>query len=243
MDHSRLLRLTLLRDCADLQITLVFTSILSFGAANANISPVELLIGYPTNFILTWKNRKSLDYKVYLPLAALVLAGCIPGALLLKNADVSNIKVIFGNVAVLFGLEMLFRDKKRVEGNPLSQSSPRSRLTFGAVGLLAGVLCGLFGVGALLAVYVDRVTDSGSEFKANISAVFIADNTFRIILYSALHLLTFDTLKSALMLIPIAILGLFAGMKSSSLLKEKTVRRMMVVLLILSGVSLALQNM
>lgn len=45
------------------------------------------------------------------------------------------------------------------------------------------------------------------------------------------------------MLIPIAILGLFAGMKSSSLLKEKTVRRMMVVLLILSGVSLALQNM
>ena len=192
--------------------TLVFTSILSFGAANANISPVELLIGYPTNFILTWKNRKSLDYKVYLPLAALVLAGCIPGALLLKNADVSNIK-------------------------------PRSRLTFGAVGLLAGVLCGLFGVGALLAVYVDRVTDSGSEFKANISAVFIADNTFRIILYSALHLLTFDTLKSALMLIPIAILGLFAGMKSSSLLKEKTVRRMMAVLLILSGVSLTLQNM
>lgn len=83
--------------------------------------PVELLIGYPTNFILTWKNRKSLDYKVYLPLAALVLAGCIPGALLLKNADVSNIKVIFGNVAVLFGLEMLFRDKKRGEGNPLSQ--------------------------------------------------------------------------------------------------------------------------
>ena len=203
----------------------------------------KLLIGYPTNFILTWKNRKSLDYKVYLPLAALVLAGCIPGALLLKNADVSNIKVIFGNVAVLFGLEMLFRDKKRVEGNPLSQSSPRSRLTFGAVGLLAGVLCGLFGVGALLAVYVDRVTDSGSEFKANISAVFIADNTFRIILYSALHLLTFDTLKSALMLIPIAILGLFAGMKSSSLLKEKTVRRMMAVLLILSGVSLTLQNM
>ena len=223
--------------------TLVFTSILSFGAANANISPVELLIGYPTNFILTWKNRKSLDYKVYLPLAALVLAGCIPGALLLKNADVSNIKVIFGNVAVLFGLEMFFRDKKRVEGNPLSQSSPRFRLTFGAVGLLAGVLCGLFGVGALLAVYVDRVTDSGSEFKANISAVFIADNTFRIILYSALHLLTFDTLKSALMLIPIAILGLFAGMKSSSLLKEKTVRRMMAVLLILSGVSLTLQNM
>ena len=54
--------------------TLVFTSILSFGVANANISPIDLLLGYPTNLILTWKNRRSLDPKVYLPLAALVLA-------------------------------------------------------------------------------------------------------------------------------------------------------------------------
>lgn len=67
--------------------TLVFTSILSFGASNANISPIDLLLGYPTNLILTWKNRKSLDPKVYLPLSALVLAGSIPGALLLKNVD------------------------------------------------------------------------------------------------------------------------------------------------------------
>ena len=54
--------------------TLVFTSILSFGVANANISPIDLLLGYPTNLILTWKNRKRLVPKVYLPLAALVLA-------------------------------------------------------------------------------------------------------------------------------------------------------------------------
>ena len=223
--------------------TLVFTSILSFGAANANISPVELLIGYPTNFILTWKNRKSLDYKVYLPLAALVLAGCIPGGFASEKCRCKQYQGDIWQCGSALWAGNAFSGQEKGRGNPLSQSSPRSRLTFGAVGLLAGVLCGLFGVGALLAVYVDRVTDSGSEFKANISAVFIADNTFRIILYSALHLLTFDTLKSALMLIPIAILGLFAGMKSSSLLKEKTVRRMMAVLLILSGVSLTLQNM
>ena len=64
--------------------TLVFTSILSFGSAtNANISPVDLLVGYPTNVILTWKNREKLNARVWLPLAALVLAGSVPGALLL----------------------------------------------------------------------------------------------------------------------------------------------------------------
>jgi hypothetical protein len=40
--------------------TLVFTSILGFGVANVNISPVELLLGYPTNLILTWKNHNKL---------------------------------------------------------------------------------------------------------------------------------------------------------------------------------------
>lgn len=45
--------------------TLVFTAILSFGSVNANISPIDLLLGYPANVILTWENRKNLDPKVY----------------------------------------------------------------------------------------------------------------------------------------------------------------------------------
>ncbi len=41
--------------------TLVFTTILSFGNSNVNISPVELILGYPTNAILAWKERKSIN--------------------------------------------------------------------------------------------------------------------------------------------------------------------------------------
>ena len=174
--------------------TLVFTSILSFGVPNANISPIDLLLGYPTNLILTWKNRKRLVPKVYLPLAALVLAGSIPGAFLLKHVDARAVKV-------------------------------------------------LFGVGALLAAYVSRVTEDGGSFKANISAVFIVDNTFRIVLYSALGLLTFDTLKTALLLLPFALAGLFLGMKCSSRMNESLVKKITSILLVLSGISLILKNL
>ena len=62
--------------------TLVFTSVLSFREFNAAISPVDLLLGYPMNVILVWKSRKSLDPKIYVPLALLVLSGI---ALILKN--------------------------------------------------------------------------------------------------------------------------------------------------------------
>lgn len=216
--------------------TLIFTSILSFGAANANISPIDLLLGCPANLILTWKNRKSLDPKVWLPLSALVLAGSLPGALLLKNVDVTAIKLVFGVVVILLGAEMLSRE---YSGKKIRASKPALVI----IGLAAGVLCGLFGVGALLAAYISRVTEDGSSFKANISAVFIVDNTFRIILYSALGLLTLDTLKFALLLLPFVLLGLFAGIKCSNYMNEKLVRKITSVLLILSGISLILKNL
>ena len=216
--------------------TLVFTSILSFGAANANISPIDLLLGCPANLILTWKNRKSLDPKVWLPLAALVLAGSIPGALLLKNVDARAIKLVFGIVVIALGVEMLSREYsgKKVKS---------SRLLLVIIGVAAGVLCGLFGVGALLAAYINRVTEDGSSFKANISAVFIVDNIFRMILYSVLGLLTLDTVRFALLLIPFALLGLFVGIKCSDHMDEKLVKKMTSVLLILSGISLILKNL
>ena len=88
---------------------MVFTTILSFGTPNVNISPIDLLIGYPTNLILTWENRKKLDSKVYLPLIALVIIGSIPGVFMLKNVNTSIIKLIFGVVVIVLGCESIAR--------------------------------------------------------------------------------------------------------------------------------------
>lgn len=216
--------------------TLVFTTILSFGTANASISPVDLLLGCPSNLILTWKNRRSLDPKIFLPLAIMVLAGSIPGALMLRNADVRFIKLIFGVVVIALGMEMYSREysKKHVRS---------SKPVLAIIAVTAGMLCGLFGVGALLAAYVSRVTENNVSFKANISAVFIADNIFRIILYKALGLFMPGTVKSVLLLIPFALLGLFTGMKCCGQMNENNVRKITTVLLVLSGISLVLKNL
>lgn len=215
--------------------TLVFTSVLGFGSNNVNISPVELVLGYPTNIILTWKNRKSLNAKVYVPLSIFVLIGSIPGAFLLKNINAQYIKVVFGVVVVLIGIEMLCREKSR-------QKLKQSKILLGMIGIASGVLCGLFGVGALLAAYVSRVTGTGDEFKANISTVFIVENTFRIILYSIIGIITLQSIQQAILLMPFMLAGLFAGMKSSQVLDDRIVKRLVIVLLILSGVVLIGKN-
>ncbi|MCR5556954.1 MAG: sulfite exporter TauE/SafE family protein [Butyrivibrio sp.] len=216
--------------------TLVFTSVLGFGENNVIISPVELILGYPTNLILTWENRKELKKQVFIPLSILVLAGSIPGAFLLKNVDSGIIKIVFGVVIILLGTEMYFRETRDVR-------IKKSNVLLGIIGVLSGVLCGLFGVGALLAAYIGRVTKSSSEFKANISAVFIVENTFRIILYSILGIISSASLKQAIVLMPFMLLGLFMGVMSGKVMDDKLVKRIVIILLIISGIALITRNL
>lgn len=216
--------------------TLVFTSILSFGVNNANISPVELLLGYPTNFILAWKERKSIRWNICLPLAFLIVVGMIPGALFLKNANTNSIKILFGIIIVLIGAEMLWSDRS---GKKFRQSKPLLIV----IGVLSGILCGLYGVGALLGAYLGKVTEDSHSFKANICTVFVIENTLRIVLYTVWGILTFDILKQAVILLPFMLIGLGAGMLSGKFLDEKIVRKLVILMLVVSGAALVLTNL
>ena len=140
--------------------TLVFTTILSFGSSNLSITPVELLLGFPTNLILAWKERKSIQWKICVPLIVLVLAGNIPGIFLLKNADSRGVKILFGLVIVGIGVELLLREYRPRQGK-------ESRAALLAIGVLSGILSGMYGIGAMLAAYVGRVTKDSHSFKAN----------------------------------------------------------------------------
>lgn len=214
--------------------TLVFTTILSFAADNARISPVELLLGYPSNLILMWKERRFIRWKLCLPLSALVTAGSIPGILFLKNTDAGIIKVIFGVVIFLLGLEMLLRELRQ-------KKVRQSRAVLMIVGVLSGLLCGLYGVGALLGAYLSRVTEDSASFKANICVVFLVENTLRIFLYALWGILTVEILKQAVLLLPFMLAGLGLGMLGGRVLDEARVKKCVTVMLMLSGAALILR--
>ncbi len=210
--------------------TLVFSTILSFSTNNVNISPVELVLGLPSNIMISYKERKSVQWKVCLPLAGLVLLGDIPGILLLKNTNTQVIKGIFGFVIIAIGVEMLLRE--------YIGKTKKSQLLLITIGILSGILCGLYGIGALLAAYMGRVTDNSSSFKGNLCIVFLIDNLFRLVMYGVTSIITLATLKQSVILFPFMALGLFLGMKGSSFLDEKKIKKLVIIMLILSGVSL-----
>ena len=215
--------------------TLVFTTILSFGNNNINISPVELILGYPSNAILAWKEWRSIKWNICIPLAILVIVGSIPGVLFLKNSNTTTIKIIFGFVIICIGIELILRE---IHAKKIKQS----KVVLGIIGFLSGLLYGIYGIGALLGAYINRVTDDSHSFKANICVVFLAENTFRVIMYSVLGIITFQIIKQAIVLIPLMLLGLALGMLSSKILDEKWVKKIVIIMLIISGLALVINS-
>lgn len=214
--------------------TLVVTSVMAYSRTNAEITPVELLLCVPTNLAVTWVYRRHINWKLAIAPLCMVLAGDALGVVLLKNVDVTAMKAVFGVVLILLSVDQLWRE---LRGKPTRAGHPALML---ALGISAGVLCGMFGVGALLAAYLSRVTTDDATYKGTMSIIFTIENWFRVIAYSAAGLLTMVSLTRAAMLLPFMALGLFLGIRLSGRLNARTMRIIIGVMLLLSGLPLLL---
>ncbi|MBE5796121.1 MAG: sulfite exporter TauE/SafE family protein [Clostridiales bacterium] len=217
--------------------TLVVTAAMAYTRTNAEITPVELLLCVPTNLLLAWQNRRHIDWRLAFPPLMMVLAGDVVGVLLLKNVNVDSLKVVFGVVLIVLGMEMLWRE---LRGVAEKKAHPA---VLAALGLSAGVLCGLFGAGALLAAYFARVTRDDKVYKGSMCMIFAAENIFRVVMCMATGLLTVETMKIAAILAVPMLAGLFAGMKLSGRMNARTMRLVIIGMLMLSGVPLLLTNL
>lgn len=221
--------------------SMVFTTLMSFKSSLVNISPVILLLDFPSNLIMTWNYRKEINFKVCLPLCMMVVAGMIPGTLFLKNADTGFLKVIFGVVVVSIAADMLLDMTLRRQKATSNKRSGGIKTS--ALGMLAGFVCGLCGIGVLIGAYVSKVTDSARAFKTNACAVFFVSNLTKIILFLMLDILSPDILFQAVRLIPFLLLGLWLGMRSSDFMNETLAKKLVLLLLVISGAVLVIENL
>jgi len=215
--------------------TLVFGSIMSFSTSTVNITPIDLLTSIPSNALIAFKERKNINPKVFIPLSLLVVLGTIPGAILLKNGNVALLKIAFGFAVILIGLETLIRESKARKIKP-------NKIVLALIGVASGVLSGLFGVGAFLVAYIGRTTDNQAQFRGNICAVFLVENTFRLILYSINGIINKDILLTGIKVMPVMLVGLGVGIFLSSKISDKLVKKIVILMLMLTGLSLAISN-
>ena len=216
--------------------TLVMGLLFSFIIPNRLITPVDLLISIPTNAYLVWRERRSISLKVVIPLSLVMLIGTIPGTILLKSGNDRVLKSILGIVVVGIAMEMLI--KKPI----CSRTKKGNRVFLIIIGVVSGILTGLYGIGALLIAYINRTTENRNQFRGNICCVFMVDNIFRLFLYLYKGILNKEVVIITLFLLPAVILGMILGIKIDAKMKEITVRRIAIVFLAISGTVLFLRN-
>ena len=98
-------------------------------------------------------------------------------------------------------------------------------------------------MGALLGAYLSRVTDDTHAFKGNLCMVFFVENTFRVILYIASGIITFAAFKQVLLLAPVMLASLWLGMKAGHIINEKTAKKIVLVMLLVSGIALIINSL
>ena len=132
----------------------------------------------------------------------------------------------------LLALDMLLQREKK----------PIGKVPSILLGIVAGLVCGMYGVGALAAAYVSRATDSNESYRGSLCIVFTLDNLFRIALYFATGILNLEIAARALQLLPMMLIGLTAGIWTVKKVSPDWIRRAVILALIVSGAALIINN-
>jgi len=212
---------------------LISAPILSMGLDNVVITPGTLLLDCPVNAWITWKNRRSFQWRKILPLLAVNLCGIIPGTLLLRFSMPWVIKTVLGVIVVFLGLEMATRNLRSIR--PEREDRPWLRLVVSA---FSGVSAGLFGINLFIVAYLQRTARDYDEFKGSMCFLFFGENAVRLVVYAVTGLLTRQVLLFGLASLPAAVLALALGPR----LEEGKLQKGAIVLFLLGGVSIIVKS-
>lgn len=213
--------------------TPIFNSITTFYYDNKNISPIELLVGLPANVVISIRGRKIINYKLCLYLIIYIFIGASLGTYFLNVINPKIIKVICGIVIIFVGIRMLKSNDSRIFDNKM----------FIALTLLfSGLICGLYGIGVFMVPYVKNKSKTNDEFKSNMGFISLFDNLLRVVLYSLSGILTFEIIKKAIVLIPFSLISLYLGFFVSKFVNEKLAKKLVCILLFITGFVLIINN-
>ena len=224
--------------------TLVMGSLFSFVVPNTITTPVDLLMSIPTNGYIAWRERSAILLKKAIPLSLLMMIGLIPGTFFLTMGEDWLLRALLGLVIVGMALQIARGRRGRGRGRGREGAHPEKCKTLVLIltGLFSGILAGLFGIGALVAIYFSKRAESKQELRSSTCFVFFLENIFRVILYFATGILNRQIFLITLALTPAVILGMAVGRNVDKYINDEKMKGGVIVLLIISGATLFIRN-
>jgi uncharacterized membrane protein YfcA len=192
-----------------------------------------LLVNLPAELWVVASSRRLIAWRGVLVLFAGVAIGIPAGAWLLRAGRPEALLGALGAFLVLAGAAFLAAPAPRRRSWPSWLGPP--------VGLLSGLLTGLFGTGGPpLVLYYQLGGTPKSEFRGQLMAIFLLMTLVRVPSYAGLGLITTPRLWSALLVMPAVLVGAVVGNRIHLELDEDVFRRLVSLALLAIGVLLLL---
>jgi uncharacterized membrane protein YfcA len=180
-----------------------------------------------------WKMRRSLQWRVVMPFIAGGLVGVPLGALLLSYVDPDHLRTGVGVLLVLYSSYFLAR--------PAVHHIKAPRTADVGVGLVNGLLGGMTGLsGPIITVWCQLRGWRKDQQRAIYQPVILAAFVLTALSLAFTGVFTRATLALYLYGLPFLGAGLWLGLKLYGHLDEEAFRKLILVLLLLSGLVLIL---
>ena len=193
--------------------------------ASALIAAYALLVqGYAV-----WKLRHLLDAHRLMPFILGSALGIPVGVAALRWASPVYLRIGVGLLLILFSLYNLARPQ-------LPQMKEAGRVADGAVGVLNGVIGGATGLAGIVTVIWTSMRGwSRDEQRAVFQPTGVASFLMIIAAFGGVGIITADTLRLFLLGLPVLAVGTWLGWMLYGKLDEGAFRRIVLVLLLVSG--------
>ncbi|MFO7635835.1 MAG: sulfite exporter TauE/SafE family protein [Clostridia bacterium] len=208
---------------------LIAIPLLSFFIPIDQVIPMMILTSILTTLLMYLKNRESTDIRKILPMSLLGIVGTTVGVALLKALPVFHLKIIIGILIMLFAILIATGFSIRVK---------RMKLAFCVTGFISGFLSGSLSIGGPPVVFLFQgIREEKDAFRGNLSLFFLIVSLFSILNLFLNGMVSGDILWYSLVFMPVILLGTLAGHLFSRKVNEIFFRKLVTILLFLSGMS------
>jgi len=192
------------------------------------IVPVIIVLALFTNIYFLISFRKSIRFRKFVLLTAASLLFLPLGAYSLKHLNPDYLKLIFGILVTGFSLLLILKKTFPIR---------HEKSGYAITGALSGFLNGSLSLsGPPVVLFLSMQGTAKDTFRANITVYFMILNFVTMLVFLGNGLLNVVVFEKTLYFMAALIIGVFAGMMAFKKLKEEVFKRVVLMLLLLSGV-------
>ncbi len=195
-----------------------------------------LLINLPAELFVVWRSRGSIQWRGVALLCAGIVAGVPLGTVILTLGDATTLLVALGVSLLLIGLAFTRLDDTASVRWPGWSLPP--------VGLVSGLLTGLFGTGGPPLIVFYRLSGADkTAFRGNLMAIFLLKTFVRLPAYVIADLITLPRIGAGLAVMPAVLLGAWLGHRVHVEISERRFRQSVGIALLIVGAVIVARNL